>query len=157
MDVGGGATCRWRETCMSARRCSGTCWFVEGDFDIGTDEQIRRSANEERYVDDGSADLVRRFVAGMRERGERMKDIAEILDSPVSSVQNIVRSDRRVMRRDVATRMVEGMRSYAIREIAARNTKGACHGRADRDLPARGDAGAGGGVRQLAFELPGIA
>lgn len=127
--------CPFRDTCVGAGSCKGSCWFSEGDFDLGAGE-MRRLGFGEVYVDTERIDLLRRFACGWREMsGCSWREVARILDAPVSTVYEVALGKRKYMEDEVLQGMFDSLEDFVARIRSPRRPaprraeRGVCHGR----------------------------
>lgn len=101
-------SCPHRETCMSASRCKGTCWFAKGDFDLG-----------KPAVDPELIDMLRQFANRWREEnGCTWREVARILDAPATTVFEIAKGRRTRISDEIASRMTRAMGRFVSSRIA---------------------------------------
>lgn len=97
------SSCPHAETCMSASRCKGSCWFSVGDFDLGEPE-----------VTPQLVETLRRFAHKWREEsGCTWREVARIFDAPVTTVFEVACGGRDPTN-EVALDMASALRQFAV-------------------------------------------
>ena len=107
------SSCPHAETCMSASRCKGSCWFSEGDFDL-----------EEPEVTSELVKTLRRFANRWRaESGCTWREVARILDAPATTVFELAKGRRSRISDELADRMTRAMGSFVASRTANAETR----------------------------------
>lgn len=108
--------CPFRDTCMSAGSCNGSCWFREGDFDLGIRGRMKNIGFGEVYVDAERIGLLRNFACRWRElSGCGWREVANILDAPVSTVYELASGKRKYMEDEVVQSMFDSLEDFVAR------------------------------------------